>query len=89
MGGARRLHERVAGRHGVGRGVGADRGRAGQHDEQLPLDGVGMLRANRGAGRHAPQLQVEGMSTAPRTDVAHAAERERDIFEIRVVPAGG
>jgi hypothetical protein len=52
-----------------------------EHDEQLPLDCVGVLRADRRAGRHTAQLQVERMPAASRADIAFAAERERDVFE--------
>lgn len=74
------LHESIAGLCGVGRGINADGGGAADHDEEFPLDGVGMLWADRCSGWHAADLKVEGMSAAPGSDILRRAEGEGNVF---------
>src|SRR4030081_3687594 len=46
-----------------------------------------MKWADRGAGREAPDLKIEGMATAPRAGAANAAERDGEVAHVGVILA--
>ena len=78
------MEKRIARFH-VGKAIGrADASVTAADDEEVPLGEMKVVGADGGAGGYAAKLQIKGMTTTRKSDVAPGTEREAEITVERV-----